>query len=148
MIIISTGIFGASDFLLAERVYANEKISQKTACQRIQDLITQLKKIGFPLSRINRKIYFIFDENINKVLIPKTFFYVGELGHIQHQPMPVNKLLVQKTLKISPRASSYKIKEWKSAQLLKISNQKKGEYKINLKNLEDLIKTHYTQRML
>lgn len=148
MIIISTGSFGASDFLLAERVYAEENISQKTACQRIQDLITQLKKIGFPLLRSNRKIYFIFDENINKVLIPKTFFYVGELGHIQHQSMSVNKLLIQKTLRISPRASSYKIKEWKSAQLLKASNKKKGEYTINFKNIEDLFKNHYTQRML
>lgn len=129
MAIIASGSQGASEVLLSERLYGDERIALLSAVERAQNIVTQLKKLGFPIIRKKRRLYFDFAKSRERILLPKDHRYQGELAFLRSQRvMTLDRMTVCRVLKVSRRTSSLYLKEWKANRQIEPSGRRYGEY--------------------
>ncbi|MBK7891647.1 MAG: hypothetical protein IPJ84_12660 [Bdellovibrionales bacterium] len=129
MTIIGSGSQGASEVLLAERLYQDERITLLSAIERAQNLVTQLKRLGFSIVRKKRRLYFDFAKSRERIFFPKDHRYQGELEFLRSQRVTtLDRMTVCRVLKVSKRTSSLYIKEWKTKHLIEPSGRRYGEY--------------------
>jgi len=129
MTIIASGSQGASEVLLSERLYGDERIALLSAVERAQNIVTQLKKLGFPIIRKKRRLYFDFAKSRERILLPKDHRYQGELEFLRSQRVTtLDRMTVCRVLKVSRRTSSLYLKEWKANRQIEPSGRRYGEY--------------------
>lgn len=129
MTIIASGSQGASEVLLSERLYGDERIALLSAVERAQNIVTQLKRLGLPIVRKKRRLYFEFTKSRERILLPKDHRYQGELAFLRAQRLPsLDRGTVCRLLKVSMRTSSLYLDEWKTNRLIEPSGRRYGEY--------------------
>lgn len=128
MTIAASGSFGASEVLLAERLYEEERIALSSAIDRAQNVVTQLKRMGFPILRRNRRFFFDFAKNSDRILLPRDHVYQGELAFLRSQTQSFDRALVCRHLHVSKRTASLYICDWKMRDLIAPSGSRYGEY--------------------
>lgn len=129
MTIVASGAKGANELLLSERLYRHERISLSNAVERAQNVVTQLKRLGFPIVRNKRRFYFDFKKSRDRILLPIDHCYKGEIAFLRTLgASTLDRKTVCRVLNVSLRASSLYIKEWKMQRLIASSGNRHGEY--------------------
>lgn len=146
MNIISTGSLGTNDFLIAERIFYEDKIFPECAVSRVQDIVTQLINQGYPIFRKNKKIYFNFEKNNLDIIIPKNHIYLGELYLLNKLTSYVNVKTIMEKLGLSKRSASLYIKSWKDVGAITASKLKYGDFQIEETYFNLIVEQNYKAR--
>lgn len=128
--IISTGGEGANEYLMSDVIYPGENVSHQYLFSRVQDLVTQLQKLGLPVFRQERKIFFNFKKNKHSVLISKNYKYFDELFYLANHFKTINRTILKNELNISTRTANLYLKKWAEEKRIKPDFKKYGNFKI------------------
>lgn len=124
--IVSSGSHGVDELQLADRLYSRERISPASARLRAQNLVTQLKSLGFPVRRDAGRFYFELQNAAYPILFPRNHDPDGELRLLGEDPIHTQGIC--RVLGVSRRSASVYLKRWLAQGMLKRDPRRYGNY--------------------
>lgn len=135
--IISSGHIGIHATSLIDLVYDGEFAFIESAMLRIKNMIVELRKLGFPISRINNHFKYDFTKNSYNIILSvyhKNFspiIFIEKLFY-QERKIFIDRKNLSLTLSIKPSTASKYLKTWKDSGLIYTDiSCKNGQYKIS-----------------
>lgn len=130
--IVSSGALGVNEIFLSEKVYFEENIYPKSAVLRTRDLITQIQKMGIPIIRKNKIIYFDRTKWSLPILMPTSYRFEGEFKYFKQfcKDRIIDIHMVTDICEIKRATAASYIKKWKDDNLIVKDEARYGNWKI------------------
>lgn len=127
-LLIASSTMGCSLMQLAEKLFSEENLEFKCLTKRVQDIVGQLIKMGFPIIRREKRFYFDVLNYQTRIILPKTKTSADPIYFMKKSYQSLNSKDLCAALNIS-RASSWNyIGQWCKQGLIKKSPTKPGQY--------------------
>ncbi len=127
-LLLGSSTLGCTPMQLTEKLFLNESIDFKYLIKRMEDVVSQLIKLGFPIYRKEKRLYFDFESYNSTIILPRTNETSNPLFYLKKNLPAINSKTLCSTLNIS-RASSWNyIAEWTKEGLIKKDPLQPGKY--------------------
>lgn len=127
-LLIGSSTLGCSPMQLTEKLFMNEQIDFQYLIKRVEDVVSQLMKLGFPIYRKEKRLYFDLENYNNTIILPRTNEASNPIFFLKKNLPAINSKTLCSTLNIS-RASSWNyIAEWTKEGLIKKDPHQPGKY--------------------
>lgn len=126
MILISRGEHGSNIFEITDYVFKDENIPFKAKYLRTQELITQLKKSGFPITRKNKLIFINFSKFDTSIILPLNKNFYHPLRYLSRTTTVFTLADIQKTYHLKKTASYKYLNEWLDQNIICQSKSNKS----------------------
>lgn len=127
-LLIGSSTMGCSFMQLAEKLFIEENLEFKCLTKRVQDIISQLIKIGFPITRKEKRVYFNINNYHSSIILPRGTRHGNPIFYMKKNYDYINSKDLCAALNIS-RASSWNyISQWCKEGAIKKSPVKTGQY--------------------
>lgn len=127
-LIIGSSYYGIHVDFLIEEMLSGSKIFPNSAILRINNLVMELKKLGFKIHRKHNFYYFNFKDNNYSIIFPENHQTKLPLEYLKKSHDVINIKNISQTLNIKRSTASKYLAEWKSLNLLQPIPGERGEY--------------------
>jgi hypothetical protein len=111
--IIGSSRVGISIFQLANIIFSDENLSIDTIILRTQDIITQLQKLKFPITRNAWKVYFDLNKVSYPIILPRNYIFEESIFYFHKTSDHVNSKMLRSVLNLKKTQSSSYLKQWR-----------------------------------